>query len=209
MPGKVWVVRHGRVMANEKSSFGLPDEALTPEGVNQCVKLQLRFQKEGVKFGRVYCGTIPRQQQSARLIAPQYLPILRPELNERLVGDWSGRTHEEIDKNYPEEAAAWQQNNFTPPGGEDFAEFRPRVGGFMKNELYPAAMVEKEKMSVLVVSSYLVITAMLGMAFHLSPAHWFKFRLENTSLSILEPRQDGEWWVYTVGDAAHIRSEER
>lgn len=208
MPGKVWLVRHGRVPANEESRFGWPDETLIPEGINQCVKLQLRLQREKVKFARVYCGTIPRQQQSAHLIAPQYLPILRPELNERHVGLWAGIAHQKIEEKYPEECEAWSHNCFTPPEGEDFADFRPRVGGFMKNELYPAAMAETEAMPILIVSSYLVITAMLGMALNLAPAHWFKFRLENTSISILEPLAEGEWWVYTMGDKAHLLNEE-
>jgi glucosyl-3-phosphoglycerate phosphatase len=55
---------------------------------------------------------------------------VEPDLRERDVGDWSGRTTEEIELIWPGAIDAWRAGRLDrPPGGEHEPSFRARVVG--------------------------------------------------------------------------------
>ena len=87
--------------------------------------------KRQLRFARVVSSDLSRSVDSAAVIA-QALELgevaVEPDLRERDVGDWSGRTTEEIDIIWPGAIAAWRAGRLDrPPGGEHEPAFRARV----------------------------------------------------------------------------------
>lgn len=65
------------------------------------------------------------------------LPRRRYRIDDRLIeidlGDWNGRTHDEISRDHPAEAALRAQRkwDYAPPGGESYAAASARVREFL------------------------------------------------------------------------------
>ena len=74
------LVRHGQAAA---------DGSLTPLGEQQARRLAEYWRQRGQKFDLAYCGTLPRQRQTAELAGIDAQPM--PELNEYDAGGIVGK----------------------------------------------------------------------------------------------------------------------
>lgn len=127
---RIYLVRHGQVEGFEEKRYnGQGDVRLTPEGEAQFGLLQVRLQKKGIHA--VYSSDLSRCLEGARLLAlPKGLePVARPELRELHIGEWEGKTWQELQAAYPEE---WQARladivHYQVPGGESLLGMAERV----------------------------------------------------------------------------------
>ena len=83
------------------------------------------------RFTKVVSSDLARATDTARVVA-ETLQLGEVEIDisvrERDVGDWCGRTTEEIDLIWPGAIAAWRSGRLDrPPGGEHEPDFRARV----------------------------------------------------------------------------------
>lgn len=129
-PRLIYLIRHGMIAVNGNKRFiGQIDLPLNEEGINQAKRL--RQELSCIRFSSVYCSDLQRSVQTAEIIAARHglQPVICPELREISLGEWEGRSFEEINRKYPEEFKARGRDivNYQPPGGESFAQCNQRI----------------------------------------------------------------------------------
>lgn len=129
---RVLLLRHGQSTWNAESRWqGWADAPLSDEGLRQAEAMAAELVASDERFTRMVSSDLARSIDTAAAIA-KALDIdevaVEPDLRERDVGDWSGRTTEEIDIVWPGAIAAWRAGRLDrPPGGELEPAFRARV----------------------------------------------------------------------------------
>ncbi|WP_302504057.1 alpha-ribazole phosphatase [Geoalkalibacter halelectricus] len=127
---RLYLLRHGQVEGfGNKRYNGQADVALTPLGQEQSQALGERLADR--PLAAVYTSDLSRCAYAARcLAAPQGLqPIPLAEMRELHIGEWEGRTWQELQEIYPEQWRARLKDlvNYRVPGGESLAEMATRV----------------------------------------------------------------------------------
>lgn len=130
--GRLLLLRHGRSTWNAESRWqGWADAPLADEGVAQARAMAEHLRALHLGLVGVVASDLARALDTARAIAAALGlgPVaVEPDLRERDVGDWTGRTTEEIDLVWPGAIAAWRAGRLDrPPGGEHEPAFRARV----------------------------------------------------------------------------------
>lgn len=127
---RLLLLRHGQSEWNASGVWqGQADPPLTPHGEEQA-----RLAAEWL-VGHGFTGVVSSTQQRARRTAEILSDVLglpAPEtdadLRERHVGDWSGKTREQIEHQWPGQLDAWRNGRLQqPPNGEHADEFTERV----------------------------------------------------------------------------------
>jgi broad specificity phosphatase PhoE len=99
---------------------GSTDVSLSDEGRDQARRLAQRLADLPVKA--VYASPLGRTMETARILAQPHTCEVRARdgLREIAHGHWEQLTRHEVEAQYPEEAAAWEEDPYTyaPPGGE-------------------------------------------------------------------------------------------
>lgn len=118
---RIFLVRHGATVLTAEDRFaGSTDVLLSEEGREQTRRLALRLQAEPISA--VYASPLTRTVETASILAaPHQLEVQKRDgLREISHGHWEKLTRAEVDAQFPEEAAAWEEDPFTyaPPGGE-------------------------------------------------------------------------------------------
>ncbi|SFG30232.1 probable phosphoglycerate mutase [Desulfotomaculum arcticum] len=126
----IYLVRHGEIdTGKSKRYIGQVDLPLTSTGIEQTMKLRDRL--AGVKLAGIYCSDLNRSFITAKIIAlaHQISPVASVDLREISLGEWEGRSFEEIRRNFPVEFARRGANlaGYVPTGGESFADFSDRI----------------------------------------------------------------------------------
>ncbi len=93
---------------------------LSDEGREQVRRLAVRLSND--KMTAVYASPLGRTVETARILAdPHQLPVETCDgLREISHGRWEQKTRREVEEQFPEEAAAWEEDPYTfaPVGGE-------------------------------------------------------------------------------------------
>jgi probable phosphoglycerate mutase len=121
MAVRVYLVRHGATLLTTEDRFaGATDVALSDDGREQARRLALRLQHQ--QIAAAYASPLSRTLETATILAfPHQIEVqTRDGLREISHGRWEQMTRREVEKAYPEEAAAWQKDPYTfaPIGGE-------------------------------------------------------------------------------------------
>ena len=132
--GRLLLIRHARSTWNAEGRWqGWADAPLHPSGESQARALGTLLARTGEPFAGAVSSDLERSAATARIVAG-ILGLgeveVEPDLRERDVGDWSGRTTEEIELLWPGAIDAWRAGRLDrPPGGEHEPSFRARVVG--------------------------------------------------------------------------------
>src|SRR5213075_1023807 len=118
---RIFMVRHGATVVSAEDRFaGATDVELSDEGREQTRRLAERLSDE--KIVAVYASPLGRTVETAQILAkPHRLEVqTRDGLREISHGRWEQMTRKEVEKTFPEEAAAWEEDPYTfaPVGGE-------------------------------------------------------------------------------------------
>jgi probable phosphoglycerate mutase len=157
-----------------------PEVALNAQGLAEAQALVQRL--AGVALDAIYCSPQPRTQQTAApLAAARGLPVrIAAAFDEVDLGDWQGRTFEEV-----RDQAAWKhwlahRGSAQAPGGEPFVQVARRAGEGLRQlaEAHPEG-------HVLVVSHGDVLKAMIADCLGLSLDHLERFDIAPASISIV------------------------
>jgi probable phosphoglycerate mutase len=121
MNTRIFLVRHGATMLTAEDRFaGATDVPLSNEGREQVQHLANRL--AGQSIAAVYASPLLRTLETARILArPHGLEVEpRDGLREISHGRWEQLTRREVEKKFPEESAAWEEDPYTfaPEGGE-------------------------------------------------------------------------------------------
>jgi len=118
---RLFLIRHGATVLSAEDRFaGATDVQLSDEGREQARRLAARLREE--KIAAVFASPLGRTIETARIIAePHGLEVqTRDGLRELSHGHWEQMTRREVEEQFPEEAAAWEEDPYTfaPIGGE-------------------------------------------------------------------------------------------
>src|SRR5919109_5372875 len=118
---RLYMVRHGATQLSAEDRFaGAVDVELSEEGKLQAGRLAERLADDSI--AAVYCSSLTRALQTASILArPHELPLIQREgLREIHHGHWEGMRRADVEAQFPDEYAAWEEDPFTfaPQGGE-------------------------------------------------------------------------------------------
>lgn len=122
------MVPHGPPQINEGE--GEKEPGLNREGLMQAQRLGKYFAELGA-LDAIYLSPTLRTRQTMEPISQgrDMRVVMLPDLMERGMGQWNGRSAEEIQREDPEGWKRWKTEplTFTPPGGESLRDFSHRV----------------------------------------------------------------------------------
>lgn len=132
----LYVIRHGETEWNkEKRSQGRLDSSLTDKGKEDARLLGARLQDK--EFNQIISSPSGRTLETARLVrGERQIPLLTDErLMEIDLGEWQGKTEDEIKTMYPDKFNSyWNEPDiYTSVGGETFLQVQQRLADFLED----------------------------------------------------------------------------
>jgi broad specificity phosphatase PhoE len=113
MTTRIYLIRHGATVLSAEDRFaGATDVDLSDEGRRQAEALAVRLSDDHITA--VYCSPMKRTIETATIVArPQKLtPIRRDGLREINHGRWESLRRSDVEAQFPEEYAAWEEDPF-------------------------------------------------------------------------------------------------
>lgn len=169
------MVRHGQSEDNVAKILSRDDTKLTETGIKQ-----IENAKEMIKrydFKNVYYSPLTRTNET--LIHLGLEGIEEDRIREVNFGKFAGLTHNELVEKYPEESKSWfaDPHTYEVPDGESLNMVYERIESFLE------FAIEKDEDIVLVTHEG-IIKLICSWVFD-DPNHFFKFKADNGSISIV------------------------
>lgn len=188
----VHLVRHGESLWNVEGRYqGQSDSGLTQVGRAQATQFAARFVEEVPAPDLVVSSDLPRVRDTAAQYAGRTGAEVRfdPALREMDVGDWAGRTFEEMEAEFPEVVAAVAAGEDIPRGGgETFAETRVRVVAAIERAVAELENQDGPRVAVLFTSGNPIRVATAHMLGLPSPGHLTLGTPDNCSITTFRMR---------------------
>jgi alpha-ribazole phosphatase len=192
------LARHGQSTSNAVRRFqGAQDVPLSALGRRQAAALAAALCRR--PLAHVYTSPLERARRTAEIVVAAVRAPLTviEDLRELSLGEWEGRTVEEMRARPGDPYARWVRDPvaFGPPGGEPLAAVQERA--LRAVEAIARAHPDGER--VLVVSHGGVISAYLAHCLGLPLSSIWRLTLSNGSLTTVAPPR-----VLSVNDTAHL-----
>jgi len=199
---RLYLIRHGATELSSEDRFsGGTDVDLSDDGRRQVKRLAERLADDHITA--IYCSPMRRTVETAQIIARQYgmQPVSREGLREIHHGHWETMRRWEVEQQFPEEYAAWQEDPFTfaPEGGESGVSVMARALPVIRE-----IVVDHAGETVAVVSHKatirLVLSSLLGF-----DARGYRDRLDQSPacLNILDFRDPVHVRLMLFNDVSH------
>jgi broad specificity phosphatase PhoE len=203
---RIYMVRHGATQLSAEDRFaGAVDVELSEEGKFQAARLAERLADDSIEA--VYCSPMTRTVQTATILAmPRTLPVLqRDGLREIHHGHWEGMRRADVEAQFPEEYAAWEEDPFTfaPRGGEAGVNVIARALPILRE-----IVLEHRGQNLLVVAHKatlrLVISSLLGF-----DARGYRDRLDQSPacLNVLDFKDPVRARLILFNDVSHYANQ--
>ena len=128
----VYLLRHGRIEGHGTKRFiGQTDVFLDDIGKSQAKTWNKAL--NSIHFNAVYSSSLKRCSKTAQLVCPNQNINIDNRLNEINMGNWDGKTFDEIKKNNLEEfkKRGREMYQFRPANGESFKDLSDRIFPFL------------------------------------------------------------------------------
>ena len=206
MTTRIYLIRHGATLLSSEDRFaGATDVPLSPAGRDQVRLLAGRL--ADYTLAAVYCSPLHRTVETAEIIAlPHGLtPILRDGLREVDHGHWEGMLRSEVEAQFPEEYAAWEEDpvTFAPSGGETGISVMARALPVIRD-----IVLKHDDQNIAVVSHKatirLVMSSLLGF-----DARGYRDRLDQlpACLNVLDFRDPVHVRLMLFNDVSHYENQ--
>lgn len=200
---KLYLVRHGETEWNAGGRFqGHSDVPLSNFGRQQAEKLALSLKQ--TKIDAFYSSDLARAMDTAKIIAKEHASQVNylPDLREINFGAWEGLTYDQISQNYGDLSVQWRSNPLDTqiPNGEKLYDVAVRCQRAI-NEIIEQHAGE----TVLVASHGGVIRVIVANALGFDLNHFWKLRLDNVSLTILEYYGQQKAILELFNDTCHLK----
>lgn len=130
--GFIFLLRHGQIAGSGTRRFiGISDVDLNDTGISQAEYWLHAFSP--LKIDTIYTSCLSRCRDTARRIAGNRKIISHPALNEINLGQWEGRSFDEIKRLNPDgfKQRGEHLDTFRPPDGESFHDVQCRAVPFL------------------------------------------------------------------------------
>ncbi|MFC0295915.1 histidine phosphatase family protein [Geobacillus jurassicus] len=198
----LYLTRHGETKWNvEKRMQGWQDSPLTEKGRQDAMRLGKRL--EAVELAAIYASTSGRALETAELVrGDRLIPIYQDErLREIQLGDWEGKTHDEIRQMDPVAFDYfWNAPHlYAPRRGERFCDVQQRALEAVRR------IIERHEGETVLIVTHGVVLKTLVAAFKGMPLEqlWAPPYMYGTSVTIVEVN-GGTFHVAVEGDVSHI-----
>jgi len=199
---RIYIVRHGATQLSAEDRFaGAVDVELSDEGKFQAMRLAERLADDSITA--VYCSPLTRTVDTAAILAsPRNIPLIRQDgLREIHHGHWEGMRRADVESQFPDEYAAWEEDPFTfaPEGGETGVNVIARALPVLRK-----IVLEHRGQNVLVVSHKatirLLISSLLGF-----DARGYRDRLDQSPacLNVLDFKDSVRARLILFNDVSH------
>jgi broad specificity phosphatase PhoE len=199
---KIYLIRHGETESNRRGIFrGRLDIPLSETGKKQSESIREYFKDIDIEI--VFSSPLTRALETAETAFGQKLIIKKEELINNLdLGDWSGVEKESIRKNFPEKWKIWKKSpeKIKFPNGETLKDVYQRA------ELFLNKISKISKENIAVVSHRSVIKIILSAALGIKENYFWKFHLDNASISTLIDSEDRGFTLYNLNYTSHLNS---
>jgi broad specificity phosphatase PhoE len=199
-----YLIRHGATPANLQTPAKLQgrrsDPSLAPVGERQATATRDLLAPRPIDA--VYCSPLLRAAQTAKLIADPhgFVPITVDAITECDVGEWEGKSWEEIQDAEPENYARYHADPsaYGYRGGENFAQVYDRTRAAIDRiiDRHPGG-------AVVIVSHHIVTRVYLAGILGLGPARARSVSLDNCSISSVI-RHKGKTTVGVFNSTFHL-----
>lgn len=196
----IWLIRHGETEANREERFrGREEIPLSPAGITQAGELQRRLADLPPPLV-VYSSPLGRARRTAELAFPHIPPRIDERIHNLDLGRWGGRPKAAIAAAEPEAWRRWitEPETMTFPGGESLPDLYARVVEFAAELAGPAPE------RVAVVSHRSVLKALLAVCMGLRERYFWKFHLDNASLSEVIFTPERGFTLRRLNDTTHL-----
>lgn len=199
---KLLLVRHGETLWNKQRRIqgGGSDIDLSEVGKKQVERLALSLRR--IEVGAVYSSPLRRALDTAEIIASHHHLQVEVDSNLREIeaGEMEGVSLDAVGTNFSQFLIQWQHlaGSGRLPGGESLADLRNRAWSAIQHITY-----KQEQKVIVVVSHYFVILTTICQALGLPLSHLARFRINVSSLSILD-FDDGHPCLVTLNDTCHL-----
>lgn len=200
----LYIIRHGESTWNNQNKIqGNSDPELSKLGRLQAKLLAKRFRC--IKIDKMYSSPLLRAFQTAQIISEtlKLKAIKKEGLKEVGLGEWEGRTPDEIDKLYKNKYEKWLSLGPTKikiPHSEGIASFRKRV-----KKVFYEIIDENQDKDVIVVTHGGVIAAFLS---HILDADFDKLilslHLPNTCVTLVSFHKKRSCLIH-IADTFHLK----
>jgi broad specificity phosphatase PhoE len=205
---RIYMIRHGATQLSAEDRFaGAVDVELSDEGKFQAARLSERLADDSI--GAVYCSPMARTIHTATILAsPHRLPLIhRDGLREIHHGHWEGMRRADVEAQFPDEYAAWEEDPFTfaPKDGEAGVNVIARALPVIRE-----IVLEHRGQNVLVVSHKatlrLLISSLLGF-----DARGYRDRLDQSPacLNVLDFKDPVRARLMLFNDVSHYTDQPR
>ena len=194
----LYLIRHGETDHNSSGRMqGWLDVPLNATGLRQAELLARRFR--GKRIDAIYASPLVRAAATAQAVADVLgLPVVLDErLREYHMGDWSGRTMEEIQAMTPE-FVPHSPHEIPIPNGESAHEMHARLAPFLQEML-----ARHDKGRIIAVSHGGTLAMAVAMLLNMPVIRRQPFGFGNTAIAKAEFAH-GRWRLRTLNDQCHL-----
>ncbi|MDO5730330.1 histidine phosphatase family protein [Corynebacterium sphenisci] len=201
-PRRLLLLRHGQTTYNATRRMqGQLDTALSAAGRRQAAEVGAHLGRAHPDITRILSSDLSRARETAEAVSAAVgVPVATdPRLRETRLGAWQGRTHADIDAEFPGLRARWRHDpTWAPPGGETRVEVAARMRAVVDELL--AGYPDWPGNTVLLVAHGGAIAALTASLTGVPISHYTMFNgMRNTAWVEFtgKPRPDGElaWYL--------------
>ena len=194
----LYLIRHGETTGNASRTVQLPDDPLSPRGVEQAERLGRRLARAGVRH--IVASDFARARTTAECLQRAIgVPLsFEPLLQERNFGDLRGVPYSQI-------AFDAFAPDYAPPTGETWDVFHARVDQAWERVQKLAETIDRDEPGrghLAIVTHGLVCRSLAARRLILADGVTAPERWDNTSLTIVE--HPAPWRVLLLNCIAHL-----
>ncbi|MBE0665843.1 MAG: histidine phosphatase family protein [Candidatus Aminicenantes bacterium] len=175
-----YLIRHGETQANREGVFrGRGEVPLSAAWLQQAGELRAWF--SNLKIERILSSPLKRAAETAAVCFPGRAIELQELVNNLDLGSWAGRKKKEIARQEPILWGRWleEPEKMSFPGGESLVAMKARTRHFSR------LLANAGESCIAVVSHRSVLKALLAEVLGLKEKWFWKFHLDNASVTVL------------------------
>lgn len=197
----LYLIRHGETRSNREGIFrGRLEIPLSDAGRSQAREVGLAL--SGKEISSVYSSPLVRAVETAQIAFSDRKALPHQALNNLDLGEWSGRRKADIQREFPEQWERWTLNpdRLRFPGGESLVQVHERAQGFLE------WFRDNREASLAAVTHRSVIKCLLAAALGLEKNYFWKFHLDNGSITRLVWETGRGFAIIALNETHHLSS---